>query len=76
MGDEITIDKSQFHDRLSSLQAQWKADKRTGDALFNNVGSIHIAVGKASEKHHGKSASTQVSLAFARAKASRILMKI
>ena len=49
MGDEITIDKTIFHDRLSSFINQWKNDKRVGDALFSGAESIVLLVGKASE---------------------------
>ena len=50
MGDEIAIDKTVFHNRLSSFLAQWKTDKRSGDALFGGADSIVLLVGKASEQ--------------------------
>lgn len=50
MGDEVKIDKSLFHDRLSSFIAQWKNDKRSGDAIFNAAGSIVIITGKAEDE--------------------------
>ncbi|KAI9845669.1 MAG: FACT complex subunit spt16 [Sclerophora amabilis] len=46
MGDEIQIDKQTFHDRLSHFLSAWKADKRSGDALFNGAGSILIVMGR------------------------------
>ncbi|KZF20719.1 transcription elongation complex subunit [Xylona heveae TC161] len=49
MADEIKIDKDTFHDRLSHLVSAWKADKRSGDALFGGVGSIVVIVGKTEE---------------------------
>lgn len=45
----IKIDASVFHDRLSHFQAQWKNDKRSGDAIFKGVGSIIILLGKAED---------------------------
>jgi nucleosome binding factor SPN SPT16 subunit len=49
MADEIVIDKQLFHDRLSSFITKWKADKRSGNATFGDVGSIAVLVGKAGE---------------------------
>ncbi|OCK75859.1 SPT16-domain-containing protein [Lepidopterella palustris CBS 459.81] len=49
MADEIVIDKNVFHERLSSFITKWKADKRSGDAIFGGVGSIAVVLGKASE---------------------------
>lgn len=49
MADEVSIDKNQFHTRLSSLIAQWKADKRSGSNVFGDAGSIAIAMGKTDE---------------------------
>ncbi|KAI9684638.1 MAG: FACT complex subunit spt16 [Trizodia sp. TS-e1964] len=49
MGDEIRIDKQIFHDRLSRFITAWKADKRSGDALFGGVGSIVVVMGKSEE---------------------------
>ena len=49
MSDEITIDKTVFHDRLSSFLNQWRNDKRAGDVLFGGSDSIVLLVGKASE---------------------------
>ncbi|OJD37458.1 fact complex subunit spt16 [Diplodia corticola] len=49
MAEEISIDKNAFHDRLSSFISQWKADKRSGDAVFNGASSIVIMVGKAND---------------------------
>ncbi|KAK3697346.1 FACT complex subunit spt16 [Vermiconidia calcicola] len=49
MADEVSIDKSQFHTRLASLIAQWKADKRSGNNVFGDVGSIVVVMGKSDE---------------------------
>ncbi|KAL9119563.1 MAG: hypothetical protein Q9187_003887 [Circinaria calcarea] len=46
MADEVKIDKQTFQDRLSQFISAWKADKRSGDALFGGVGSIVILMGK------------------------------
>ena len=46
MSDEVKIDKKIFHDRLSQFISAWKADKRSGDALFGGVGSMVILLGK------------------------------
>lgn len=47
--EQVKIDKDVFHDRLSAFLAQWKNDKRSGDALFSGVGSIVIILGKNDE---------------------------
>lgn len=49
MADDIVIDKQLFHDRLGNFVAKWKADKRSGDAIFQGASSIATVVGKASE---------------------------
>lgn len=49
MADEVTIDKTNFHNRLASLITQWKADKRSGNHVFGDVGSIAIVMGKSDE---------------------------
>lgn len=49
MADEVSIDKGNFHSRLSSLIAQWKADKRSGNNVFGDVGSIVVVMGKSDE---------------------------
>lgn len=49
MADEVTIDKAQFHSRLSALITQWKADKRSGNNVFNDASSIVIIMGKSDE---------------------------
>jgi nucleosome binding factor SPN SPT16 subunit len=46
---EIKIDKTLFQERLSHFIAAWKADKRSGDALFNGASSILILMGKTEE---------------------------
>ncbi|KAE8385154.1 FACT complex subunit spt16 [Aspergillus alliaceus] len=49
MADEIVIDKTAFFNRLSSFYTAWKADKRSGNAVFGGVGSIVILMGKTDE---------------------------
>jgi hypothetical protein len=49
MADDIVIDKALFHERLGNLVAKWKADKRSGDQVFQGASSIATLVGKASE---------------------------
>ena len=49
MADDIIIDKQLFHERLGSLVTKWKADKRSGDAIFHGAGSIAAVVGKPSD---------------------------
>jgi len=46
---EIKIDKNLFQERLSHFVAAWKADKRSGDALFNGATSILVLMGKTEE---------------------------
>ncbi|KAF2839097.1 SPT16-domain-containing protein [Patellaria atrata CBS 101060] len=58
--DQIVIDKRLFHDRIASFIAAWKADKRSGDALFSGIGSLVIVVGKASDGIYSKSAAFQL----------------
>jgi nucleosome binding factor SPN SPT16 subunit len=47
--DQIVIDKALFHERLNSLVTKWKADKRSGDQVFQGAGSIVTLVGKQSD---------------------------
>ncbi|KAI9777003.1 MAG: FACT complex subunit spt16 [Geoglossum umbratile] len=49
MAEEIRIDKQVFHDRLSHFISAWKADKRSGDALFGGAGSIVVMMGRTEE---------------------------
>ncbi len=49
MADEIRIDKQVFENRISHFISAWKADKRSGDALFGGVGSIVVVMGKTEE---------------------------
>lgn len=51
MAEEIVIDNNNFFNRLSSFYASWKADKRSGNALFGNAGSIVILMGKTDEEN-------------------------
>ncbi|KAG0652062.1 Facilitates chromatin transcription complex subunit spt16 [Hyphodiscus hymeniophilus] len=46
---EIKIDKTLFQERLSHFYSAWKADKRSGDALFNGASSILVLMGKTEE---------------------------
>jgi nucleosome binding factor SPN SPT16 subunit len=46
---EIKIDKNLFQERLSHFISAWKADKRSGDALFGGASSILILMGKTEE---------------------------
>ena len=46
---EITIAAEPFFDRLSSLYNAWKADKRSGDGVFNGADSIVVITGKAEQ---------------------------
>jgi hypothetical protein len=65
MSEEIVIDKQIFHNRLSEFITKWKNDKRANNVLFNDIGSIAICVGKASDGAYPKSAAFQVSPNFA-----------
>ncbi|KAK3674398.1 FACT complex subunit spt16 [Recurvomyces mirabilis] len=49
MADEVSIDKASFHNRLSSLITAWKGDKRSGNHVFGDVGSIVVIMGKSDE---------------------------
>ena len=61
--DEIVIDKALFNERLSNLITKWKADKRSGDQVFQGAGSIATLVGKQSAQGiYQKSAAFQVRL--------------
>jgi Xaa-Pro aminopeptidase len=51
MAEEIAIDNNNFFNRLSNFYASWKADKRSGNALFGNAGSIVILMGKTDEEN-------------------------
>ncbi|KAF2704953.1 SPT16-domain-containing protein [Pleomassaria siparia CBS 279.74] len=49
MADDIVIDSKLFHERLNNFVTKWKADKRSGDSIFNGAGAIATVVGKASD---------------------------
>lgn len=49
MADEVKIDSQTFHNRLSTLTQAWKADRRSGDALFGGAGSFVVLMGKNEE---------------------------
>lgn len=46
MAEKIAIDKNIFFNHLSNFYASWKADKRSGNALFGGTESIVILMGK------------------------------
>lgn len=46
MAEKIAIDKNTFFNHLSNFYASWKADKRSGNALFGGADSIVILMGK------------------------------
>lgn len=43
---DIKIDSKLFQERISHFINAWKADKRSGDALFQGVSSIVVLMGK------------------------------
>lgn len=49
MGDQVKIDKTLFHDRLSLLHTTWKNDNRAKDGIFHGANSIVVVMGKAEE---------------------------
>jgi nucleosome binding factor SPN SPT16 subunit len=49
MAEEVSIDKAVFHNRLSNLTTAWKGDKRSGNHVFGDVGSIVVVMGKSDE---------------------------
>jgi len=46
---DIKIDGKLFQERVSHFINAWKADKRSGDVLFEGASSIVISMGKAEE---------------------------
>jgi len=44
---DIKIDSKVFQERIAHFVNAWKADKRSGDALFQGASSILILMGKA-----------------------------
>jgi nucleosome binding factor SPN SPT16 subunit len=46
---EIKIDKELFQERLAHFYSAWKADKRSGDAVFGGASSILVLMGKTEE---------------------------
>ena len=46
---EIKIDKNLFQERLAHFYSAWKADKRSGDAVFGGASSILVLMGKSEE---------------------------
>ena len=61
MAEEVKIDKQVFQDRLGQLISAWKAEKRSGDALFGGVGSIVVVLGKADDAEFQKNNALHVS---------------
>lgn len=49
MSEAIKIDNKLFQERVSHFVNAWKADKRSGDALFGGASSILIMMGKMEE---------------------------
>lgn len=49
MSEAIKIDNKLFQERISHFVNAWKADKRSGDALFGGASSIIIMMGKMEE---------------------------
>lgn len=49
MSDAIKIDSKLFQERISHFINAWKADKRSGDALFGGASSIVVMMGKVEE---------------------------
>ncbi|KJX93430.1 FACT complex subunit spt16 like protein [Zymoseptoria brevis] len=49
MADEVSIDKAVFHNRLSNIITAWKGDKRSGNHVFGDAGSIVVVMGKSDE---------------------------
>jgi hypothetical protein len=43
---DIKIDSKLFQERISHFINAWKADKRSGDALFGGASSVVILMGK------------------------------
>jgi nucleosome binding factor SPN SPT16 subunit len=43
---EIKINSKLFQERLSQFYSAWKADKRSGDAIFGGATSILVLMGK------------------------------
>lgn len=49
MAEAIKINAKLFHERIAHLINVWKADKRSGDAVFGGVSSIVVMMGKVEE---------------------------
>ncbi|PGH16894.1 FACT complex subunit spt16 [Polytolypa hystricis UAMH7299] len=49
MAEQIKIDKVTFANRLSTLYAAWRADKRATTPVFGGAGSIIVLMGKTEE---------------------------
>jgi hypothetical protein len=47
---DIKIDSKVFQERMSHFINAWKADKRSGDALFGGVSSMVVLMGKVDEE--------------------------
>jgi len=58
MGDEVRIDKHQFHTRLGNLISTWKDLKK--NEAFAGAGSILVLMGKTAEGSYSKSLSLHV----------------
>jgi hypothetical protein len=63
MADGINIDGKLFQERITHFINAWKADKRSGDTLFNGASSILVNMGKVEENpQFHKSNAVHVSL--------------
>lgn len=49
MAAEIKINRDLFQERLQHFLSAWKADKRSGDALFAGASSILVLMGKSDD---------------------------
>lgn len=68
---DIKIDSKVFQERVSHFYNAWKADKRSGDALFGGVSSIVILMGKVDENpEFHKNNAIHVSFALWRARSA------
>ena len=72
----MVIDKNQFHERLSSIITQLKADKRSGDQLYNGASSITIVMGKSDEASGFSKASAMQVRNHGRACAPQFLLTV
>lgn len=72
MSDAIKIDSKLFQDRISHFINAWKADKRSGDALFGGASSIVVMMGKGEVQNFNKSNAMHVRLVAPSAPSTRL----